>query len=299
MRLAILSRTLLLLALPAVVVTCAAAQDHPNVQPSNVRDQLNKPPAVSQPAPAANTAKAPAPAPQAKAPAKAPAPAPQAKAPAKAPAPAPQAKAPAKAPAPAPQAKAPAKAPAPAPQAKAPAKAPAPAPQAKAPAKAPAPAPQAKAPAKSAAAPAPAKTPAAAKAPAKEAEKKPAKPPVEKPAEVKVSAVRRDPFDPLMNKPSQGTETPQALPPGKAGLVVGTLRIDGIVGGVHGMIAIVSNPQQRVYFLREGDKLYDGSVQHITIEAVSFQEIGKDAFGKPLERQVTKRIYPTSPGELQ
>ncbi len=244
MRLAILSRTLLLLALPAVVVTCAAAQDHPNVQPSNVRDQLNKPPAASQPAPAANVAKAPAPAPQAKAPAKAPAPAPQAKAPAKAPA-------------------------------------------------------QANPPAKAGAAPAPAKVPAAAKAPAKVAEKKPAKPPVEKPAEVKVSGVRRDPFDPLMNKPSQGTETPQALPPGKAGLVVGTLRIDGIVGGVHGMIAIVSNPQQRVYFLREGDKLYDGSVQHITIEAVSFQEVGKDAFGKPLERQVTKRIYPTSPGELQ
>src|SRR6267143_1933493 len=244
MRLAILSRTLLLLALPAVVVTCAAAQDHPNVQPSNVRDQLNKPPAASQPAPAANVAKAPAPAPQPKASAKAPAPAPQAKAPAKAPA-------------------------------------------------------QANPPAKTGAAPAPAKVPAAAKAPAKVAEKKPAKPPVEKPAEVKVSGVRRDPFDPLMNKPSQGTETPQALPPGKAGLVVGTLRIDGIVGGVHGMSAIVSNPQQRVYFLRVGDKLYDGSVQHITIEAVSFQEIGKDAFGKPLERQVTKRIYPTSPGELQ
>jgi Tfp pilus assembly protein PilP len=108
---------------------------------------------------------------------------------------------------------------------------------------------------------------------------------------------RRDPFDPLLNKPSQGGGT-ENLPPGKAGLVVGTLRIDGIVGGAHGMIAIVSNPQQRVYFLREGDKLYDGSVQHITIEAVSFQEFGKDAFGKPLERQVTKRLYP-SPGEQQ
>lgn len=123
------------------------------------------------------------------------------------------------------------------------------------------------------------------------------KPPVEKPAEEKVSVARRDPFDPLLNKPSQGG-TAGNLPPGKAGLVVGTLRIDGIVGGAHGMIAIVSNPQQRVYFLREGDKLYDGSVQHITIEAVSFQEVGKDAFGKPLERQVTKRLYP-SPGEQQ
>jgi hypothetical protein len=296
MRLATLSRTLLLLALPAVVVTCAAAQDHPNVQPSNVRDQLNKPPAASQPAPAASAAKAAAPVQQPKAPANAAAPAQPAKAPAKAPAPPQPTKAPAKAVAPAQQAKAPVKAPAPVPPAKAPLKAPAPAQPTKAPSKAPA---KENPPAKAAAGQAPAKAPAAAKAPAKEAVNKPAKPPVEKPAELKVSGVRRDPFDPLMNKPSQGTETPQALPPGKAGLVVGTLRIDGIVGGVHGMIAIVSNPQQRVYFLREGDKLYDGSVQHITIEAVSFQEVGKDAFGKPLERQVTKRLYPTSSGELQ
>jgi hypothetical protein len=286
----------LLLALPAVVATCAATQDHPNVQPSNVRDQLNKPPAASQPAPAASAAKAAAPVQQPKAPANAAAPAQPAKAPAKAPAPPQPTKAPAKAVAPAQQAKAPVKAPAPVPPAKAPLKAPAPAQPTKAPSKAPA---KENPPAKAAAGQAPAKAPAAAKAPAKEAVNKPAKPPVEKPAELKVSGVRRDPFDPLMNKPSQGTETPQALPPGKAGLVVGTLRIDGIVGGVHGMIAIVSNPQQRVYFLREGDKLYDGSVQHITIEAVSFQEVGKDAFGKPLERQVTKRLYPTSSGELQ
>jgi hypothetical protein len=244
MRLAFLSRPLWLLALPAIFVTCAAAQDHPNVQPSSIRDQLSNPPAKSQPAPA--TAKAPAPAQQPKVPAKAPSKAPS-------------------------KAKPPAKAAAGA----APAKAPAPA---KTPAKAPVKAP--------------------AKAPTKTAEKKPVKPPVEKPAEEKVSAAKRDPFEALLNKPSQGTGAPVNLPPGKAGLVVGTLRVDGIVGGTKGMIAIVSNPQQRVYFLREGDKLYDGSVQHITIEAVSFQEVGKDAFGKPLERQVTKRLYP-SPGEQQ
>jgi hypothetical protein len=247
MRLAKLSRTLLLLALPAVLWTSAGAQDHPNVKPSDVRDQLNQPPAASQPAPAAPKPSPPAP----------------------------------KAPAPAQQAKAPTKAPS---KASAPAKAAA----APAPGKAAAPA--------TANAPAPAKVPAPS--PAKAAEEKTVKPPAEKPAEEKISVVRRDPFDPLLNRPNQGGGTPENLPPGKAGLVVGTLRIDGIVGGAHGMIAIVSNPQQRVYFLREGDKLYDGSVQHITIEAVSFQEVGKDAFGKPLERQVTKRLYP-SPGEQQ
>lgn len=225
MRLALLSRTLLLLAMPAVVVTCVDAQDHPNVQPSKIANQLSQAPAASQPASAPAATSAPKPAQEPKAPGKAAA----------------------------------------------------------------APSVKPKTAAKTAAE----KTPAAA-------DKKSAKPPVEKekPAEEKVSSARRDPFDPLLNKHTQGSDAPQNLPPGKAGLVVGTLHIDGIVGGARGMIAIVSNPQQRVYFLREGDKLYDGSVQHITLEAVSFQEVGKDAFGKPLERQVTKRLYP-SPGEQQ
>jgi Tfp pilus assembly protein PilP len=116
---------------------------------------------------------------------------------------------------------------------------------------------------------APAKAQAPAKAPAAQ---RPARAPVERPEAAPVA--RRDPFEAVVN----------------------SLRVDGIVKGPNGMIAVVSNPQQRVYFLREGDKLYDGSVERITLEAVSFHEVGKDAFGKPIERQVTKRLYP-SPGE--
>ena len=67
--------------------------------------------------------------------------------------------------------------------------------------------------------------------------------------------------------------------------MIATLRVDGIVHGPNGMIAVVSNPQMRVYFLREGDHLYDGDVEHITMEGVSFHETGKDAFGKPVERE--------------
>ena len=107
---------------------------------------------------------------------------------------------------------------------------------------------------------------------------------------------RRDPFDTLLTKAHAGSAQPENLPPGKAGLIVETLRINGIVHSANGMIAVVSNSQQRVYFLREGDKLYDGSVEKIELEGISFKEIGKDAFGKPLERVVTKRLYPT-PGE--
>jgi Tfp pilus assembly protein PilP len=209
MRLAKSSRTLLPLALSAVLATCALAQEHPNVQPNAVRDQLTTQiPGGSQPPSAPQT---PAPSP--------------------------------------------------------------------------------------ATAKARGKARAAAQGSAKAASGNSPKPSVEKPAQEK-AAVRRDPFDTLLTKASSGNAPPENLPPGKAGLIVETLRIGGIVHGPNGMIAIVSNSQQRVYFLKEGDKLYDGSVEKIALDAISFQEIGKDAFGKPLERVVTKRLYP-SPGEQQ
>jgi hypothetical protein len=227
MRFAKFSRTLLPLALPVVLATCAFAQEHPNVSPNSVRDQLMQAPAGSQPAAA-------------------------------------------------PQASAPASEPIQNTAKKAPSKA-------KAPGKTP---------------PAAAKAPPAEKAGTKAAAAKPATAPAEKPTGEKATVARRDPFEALLNKAQASNAPPENLPPGKAGLVVGSLHIDGIVRGSGGMIAIVSNPQGRVYFLREGDKLYDGAVDHITLEAISFQEFGKDAFGKPLERQVTKRLYP-SPGEQQ
>jgi hypothetical protein len=241
MRLAKSPRTLLPLALSAVLATCGWAQDHPNIQPNAVRDQLNQ---------AGSGAQAPA--------------------------------------APKPTAT---------PKPAAPSKPAGPAATA-APAKAAVTAAPAKGPAKTAT-----KTPAkAAPADAKDAAKNttPAasgKTSAEKPAEEKAT-VRRDPFDTLLTKARAGNAPPENLPPGKAGLIVDTLRINGIVHSPNGMIAVVSNAQQRVYFLREGDKLYDGSVQKIALDAISFNEIGKDAFGKPLERVVTKRLYPTS-GEQQ
>jgi Tfp pilus assembly protein PilP len=116
------------------------------------------------------------------------------------------------------------------------------------------------------------------------------------PAEGDKSA-RRDPFESLVNR-QKDAGAGKNLPPGKAGLQVSTLRLDGIVRSSNGMIAVVSNPQARTYFLREGDQLYDGRVDKIAMDGVSFHELGKDAFGKPVERQVNKRIYATA-GEQQ
>jgi Tfp pilus assembly protein PilP len=121
---------------------------------------------------------------------------------------------------------------------------------------------------------------------------------VKKPAESEQKVARRDPFESLVGRKQAQDALSKNLPPGKAGLQVGTLRLDGIVRAANGMIAVVANPAQRTYFLREGDQLYDGKVDKISMEGVTFHEEGKDAFGKPVERQVSKRLY-SSAGEQQ
>jgi len=93
----------------------------------------------------------------------------------------------------------------------------------------------------------------AAKPAAKAAAKSPAKPAVKAvekratpgsapaAAESEVKLARRDPFESLLGR--QLNKSPANLPPGKLGLQVSTLRLDGIVRAPNGMIAVVSNPQ--------------------------------------------------------
>jgi Tfp pilus assembly protein PilP len=144
----------------------------------------------------------------------------------------------------------------------------------------------------------------ASKPAAKGAAKKPVTPTrsagAEKPSEGTDAAkvARRDPFESLISRQQAAANAAKNLPPGKAGLQVSTLRVDGIVKANSGMIAVVTNPQARTYFLREGDRLYDGAVDKISMDGVTFHEEGKDAFGKPVERQVNKRIYSIA-GEQQ
>lgn len=136
---------------------------------------------------------------------------------------------------------------------------------------------------------------AKAQKPAAKTEKPAAK--MEKPAAAPVAAARRrDPFAPLLGltRGAGAQEAPECSGPGKAALVVATVRLDGVVQAANGMIAVVANPQNRVYFLRDGDRLCNGLVERITMEGVTFRERGKDPFGNPLDRVVAKRLYPSA-----
>lgn len=106
----------------------------------------------------------------------------------------------------------------------------------------------------------------------------------------------RDPFAALVRTGDSGGHL--NLPPGIAGLQVATLRLQGLVRGPEGMIAVVANPQDRVYFLHDGDHIFDGIVEKIDMDKITFQQENKDAFGRPVQREVVKRLYPIA-GEEQ
>jgi len=97
----------------------------------------------------------------------------------------------------------------------------------------------------------------------------------------------RDPFRSLVRK-DEGPD--QALPPGKRGLMISRLTINGIVAGAEMIAVVTMRGRNRAYFLRERDELYDGRVARITEDGVVFKERATDAFGTPYEREVTKQI---------
>ena len=101
---------------------------------------------------------------------------------------------------------------------------------------------------------------------------------------------RRDPFRAIVVKKAEA-EIPAQLPPGKAGLVIGQLQVQGIARSVDGTwIAVVDNNTNRAYFLREGDKLYNGTVSAISPDRVVFMEETTDARGQKSTREVVKRL---------
>jgi hypothetical protein len=108
---------------------------------------------------------------------------------------------------------------------------------------------------------------------------------------VELQAHRRDPFRPLLAKRiGSGRLVPRNLPPGKAGLLVDTTTIQGTIEAPDGPVAVVANPQDRVYFLHVGDRIFDGSIRQITRAGVVFEQHTHDAYGHLIERLVTKPV---------
>lgn len=106
----------------------------------------------------------------------------------------------------------------------------------------------------------------------------------------------RDPFAALI-RATDPSDSHTNLPPGIAGLQVATVRLEGMVKTSDGVVAVVANPQDRVYFLHDGDHIYDGVVEKIGLDDITFRQQNKDAFGRVVDRDVSKRLYPIAGDE--
>lgn len=112
----------------------------------------------------------------------------------------------------------------------------------------------------------------------------------------------RDPFKlpepPVPQRPETEHKPAVSRPPGKGGLVIDELRLEGVVRiePTRTMIAVVTNATNRAYFLREGDALYNGVVSKITRDAAYFRESIRDAKGQLGSREVVKRLGPAPGG---
>ena len=116
------------------------------------------------------------------------------------------------------------------------------------------------------------------------------------------AAGRRDPFKsseaPGPTGESTPGEIPRNLPPGIRGLVISQLRLEGVVrqAPANTMIAVVTNPTKRAYFLRVNDAVYNGVVSKITPDALYFKENTLDSSGRVANHEVEIKLG-SAPGE--
>src|SRR5581483_7874254 len=103
---------------------------------------------------------------------------------------------------------------------------------------------------------------------------------------------KRDPFVSPIVRVSSGPTV--ACNTGKRCLVAGELMLRGIVKAQDGMIAVVENSSHRTYFLRENDPVYNGVVSKITGDSIVVRENTTDSVGRPMTREVVKKVAPTA-----
>jgi hypothetical protein len=107
---------------------------------------------------------------------------------------------------------------------------------------------------------------------------------------------RRDPFfipislDNKVSKKVDEEEPRGTPPPGIAGMLIAQVTLLGISTQSGGKTAIFRGSDKRIYFLRQGDKLFDGYVKQIGIDYVNLVRETRMKSGKFISQDMTKRL---------
>lgn len=111
-------------------------------------------------------------------------------------------------------------------------------------------------------------------------------------------AGRRDPFRSLVDALNSAQKGPR--PRGIAGMLISEINLVGIVQKGRQAIAFFNGTDNKGYFLKVGDTLYDGKITRIdrrTGTVMFRQDVNDPRSIKPY-RDVTKRLTPTEEGSL-
>ncbi|HVP63331.1 MAG TPA: hypothetical protein VMT82_00460 [candidate division Zixibacteria bacterium] len=97
---------------------------------------------------------------------------------------------------------------------------------------------------------------------------------------------KRDPFvSPIVEKVNKAP-----CSAGKKCLPVADATLKGVIHTRQGDVAVVVNPEDKAYFLRVNDPVFDGVVLSISRNSIVFRETYSDAMGRALTREVVKKI---------
>jgi hypothetical protein len=105
-------------------------------------------------------------------------------------------------------------------------------------------------------------------------------------------AGRRDPFVSLTARGSE-LAAPGTRPAGVPGILIGEATVKGIFKSPKGgFLALLQAPDGRTYSIKQGDKVFDGSVKAINQDAVVFSQDVNDPLSLVKQREVRKSIRP-------
>jgi Tfp pilus assembly protein PilP len=100
---------------------------------------------------------------------------------------------------------------------------------------------------------------------------------------------RRDPFVSLI-KPIGGSASAAVKKPGMEGFLIQEVALRGIVRSQGGMIAMFQGPDGKSYFVKAGQRLFDGSIVSVDPASVMFRQELVDPLSPVKTREFRKTL---------
>lgn len=106
-------------------------------------------------------------------------------------------------------------------------------------------------------------------------------------------AGRRDPFISLVRRTTEALGSSAiSRPTGIAGLSTDEITMRGVLKGREGWKALVRGADNRTYYIKAGDELYDGTVKNVSADSMVIVQNVNDPLSDKKKREVRKLLRP-------